>query len=250
MVGIFAFYGVFLALFYISGTTQRANAATSNGSASATVVQPASIGLISNLTVVPVAAPVAPPASTTEDTTDDSTDTDESASQAAATTETSRLTGAPAVISISGEPNQTFSIALPETGVLLPQADGVEVFNFSHDAGLTPSISANGEGQFSIQAQVGLAAVIGGAEGGGDAAGGDFSTASAEDGGDSGDGAQTGQDGEAPAGQGDQAGNDSEAQAEDDAATEEDSVDGGEADPLEFALAVEPPHFDVVVSYN
>lgn len=57
-----------------------------------------------------------------------------------------------ASISLKGTPNQTFSIALPHNARMGRKARNIEVASFTHDAGATPAIDANGTVQFRVGA--------------------------------------------------------------------------------------------------
>lgn len=57
-----------------------------------------------------------------------------------------------ASVAIRGMPNQTFSIALPQTARMGRAARNIEVATFTHDAGQTPAIDRNGDLHFNIGA--------------------------------------------------------------------------------------------------
>lgn len=57
-----------------------------------------------------------------------------------------------ASVAIRGMPNQTFSIALPQSARMGRATRHIEVATFTHDAGPTPAIDRNGDLQFSIGA--------------------------------------------------------------------------------------------------
>ncbi len=61
-------------------------------------------------------------------------------------------TGMPAMIAITGEPNQVVAISLPNETILFLGDLPVAVFGYSLDAGLTPSIDGSGRGFFKITA--------------------------------------------------------------------------------------------------
>jgi hypothetical protein len=62
--------------------------------------------------------------------------------------------GGPAVVSISGQPNQVLAISLPSDVAAMASGGEVSVTGFSHNGGMTPSINADGSGSFSITAKV------------------------------------------------------------------------------------------------
>lgn len=57
-----------------------------------------------------------------------------------------------ASIALKGMPNQTFSIAFPQSARMGRAARDIEVASFTHDAGPTPAIDRNGAIQFRIGA--------------------------------------------------------------------------------------------------
>lgn len=57
-----------------------------------------------------------------------------------------------ASIALQGAPNQTFSIALPQSARMGRAARDIEVASFTHDAGTTPAIDRNGAVNFNIGA--------------------------------------------------------------------------------------------------
>ena len=69
-----------------------------------------------------------------------------------------RLISRPATFGVSGEPNQVYSVALPSQPATQTTGFGQEtvvVFSdFSHDAGLTPSMGADGTAVFAVGARV------------------------------------------------------------------------------------------------
>lgn len=60
----------------------------------------------------------------------------------------------PALFSISGVPDQTFSIIVPQPGAARSGQGNIEFVGFEHNAGLTPTIGADGTAVFAVGAQV------------------------------------------------------------------------------------------------
>lgn len=60
----------------------------------------------------------------------------------------------PAVFSISGQPDQSFSIVMPQAGISQSAEGSLEFISFQHNAGSTPTIGANGSKVFAVGAQV------------------------------------------------------------------------------------------------
>jgi len=60
----------------------------------------------------------------------------------------------PAIFSISGLPDQSFSIVMPQPGISTTAAGSFKFSNFKHNAGSTPTIGSNGSKVFSIGASV------------------------------------------------------------------------------------------------
>lgn len=60
----------------------------------------------------------------------------------------------PAVFSISGLASQTFAIVIPASGVLASSGGSVQFSKFTHNAGSTPVIGANGSAVFAVGANV------------------------------------------------------------------------------------------------
>ena len=134
-------------------------------SATATVVDPpAAVVVIStfSIVVVPISAdsnllfgPVAPvpaPAASAPAT-------QTSADTRAELTPTSgpklnSLIGKSAVVAVSGAPNQTYSVSLPESATIFDGDTVFQMTEFNHNAGVTPAIGANGSGVFDIGAKV------------------------------------------------------------------------------------------------
>lgn len=60
----------------------------------------------------------------------------------------------PAMFSISGIPDQTFSISVPQPGSTTSNRGQVEFVSFEHNAGATPTIGSDGTAVFAVGAQV------------------------------------------------------------------------------------------------
>ena len=60
----------------------------------------------------------------------------------------------PALFSISGIPDQTFSISVPQPGSTTSGQGQVEFVSFEHNAGTTPTIGSDGTSVFAVGAQV------------------------------------------------------------------------------------------------
>jgi len=60
----------------------------------------------------------------------------------------------PALFSISGIPDQTFSISVPQPGSATSSQAQVEFVSFEHNAGTTPTIGSDGTAVFAVGAQV------------------------------------------------------------------------------------------------
>lgn len=60
----------------------------------------------------------------------------------------------PAVFTISGLPNQTFAISVPQSGTTSIEGGSVEFMDFAHNGGNTPTIGAGGSTEFSVGARV------------------------------------------------------------------------------------------------
>lgn len=60
----------------------------------------------------------------------------------------------PAMFSISGIPDQTFSISVPQPGSATSGQGQVEFVSFEHNAGTTPTIGSDGTAVFAVGAQV------------------------------------------------------------------------------------------------
>lgn len=60
----------------------------------------------------------------------------------------------PALFSISGQPNQSFSIVMPQAGVSSSAKGNFEFSNFVHNAGSTPTIGSDGSKVFAVGAIV------------------------------------------------------------------------------------------------
>jgi len=60
----------------------------------------------------------------------------------------------PAVFSVSGIPDQTFSIVVPQPGIATNALGSVEFLDFAHNAGKTPTIGADGTKVFEIGARM------------------------------------------------------------------------------------------------
>jgi len=60
----------------------------------------------------------------------------------------------PAMFSISGIPDQTFSISVPQPGSATSGRGQVEFVSFEHNAGTTPTIGSDGTAVFAVGAQV------------------------------------------------------------------------------------------------
>ncbi|HEY9081612.1 DUF4402 domain-containing protein [Magnetovibrio sp.] len=60
----------------------------------------------------------------------------------------------PALFSISGIPDQTFSISVPQPGSATSKQGKVQFVSFEHNAGTTPTIGADGTAVFAVGAQV------------------------------------------------------------------------------------------------
>jgi len=60
----------------------------------------------------------------------------------------------PALFSISGIPDQTFSISVPQPGSATSGQGEVEFVSFEHNAGTTPTIGSDGTAVFAVGAQV------------------------------------------------------------------------------------------------
>jgi hypothetical protein len=198
------------------------------GTITTTVVQPASIGSLTSLSVTSSvvlhkvtpttisAEPAAePPAEPLANTAPANGGENPFSGQS--------FLGTPASFSVVGEPNQVFSIVLPERGMILTESSVIVISGFDHNGGLTPSVSAAGGGTFSVKANFDVA---------------DLGTSDAP----AADAESTGSDGPTIASlTTDQPGSDP-AQTENNGASLNTNFN--------FAVATEPPHFDIVVSYN
>ncbi len=141
-------------------SVERARAASASAEVAATVLQGTTVAAVSVLDVAPtISAPsvgssrdigvvngagAASSASRTSSTSARSAGAPLIGSTAAA--------GGPAVISISGQPNQAISISLPNESIVIANGAQVAVTGFTHDAGLTPTIDATGNGTFNVTA--------------------------------------------------------------------------------------------------
>lgn len=69
-----------------------------------------------------------------------------------------RLISKPATFGVSGEPNQAYSVGLPSSPATtfagIRQETVVVFSEFTHDAGVTPSLSADGKAVFAVGARV------------------------------------------------------------------------------------------------
>ena len=67
----------------------------------------------------------------------------------------------PALFSISGIPDQTFSISVPQPGSASSGQGQVEFVSFEHNAGTTPTIGSDGTAVFAVGAQVKFTEFVG-----------------------------------------------------------------------------------------
>jgi len=147
---------------------QRAMAASATASASAIVLQGATVSTVTVLDVTPTPTPttatttviqslgstrdVGVATGSTAANTSSSAFSSSSSRSGGAPTLSQTVTSGPAVISISGQPNQAISISLPNESVVIANGSQVAVTGFTHDAGLTPTIDASGTGTFNVTA--------------------------------------------------------------------------------------------------
>lgn len=85
----------------------------------------------------------------------------------------------PALFSISGLPDQTFSIIVPSPGVTGSGYSKIEFVSFEHNAGITPTIGATGQSIFAVGAVIKVSDPR--ASDNASSGGGDFTTASGPD---------------------------------------------------------------------
>lgn len=62
--------------------------------------------------------------------------------------------GGASSVSVSGVPNQTYSITLPGETSFSTGSETIDIGGFAHDAGATPQLGSTGSGSFTVAAQV------------------------------------------------------------------------------------------------
>lgn len=123
-----------------------ADAASANGQASVEVVaSPSALGALSNFQVN---VPQPSSGSTVIDVSPDTLET------ASGQDDNGLGRIQPALFSISGVPDQTFSISVPLPGTATSDQGSIEFVVFEHNAGTTPTIGADGTAVFAVGAQV------------------------------------------------------------------------------------------------